>query len=204
MVQKNTKIMKIALATNNKNKLREMRLILNGCFDDFLSLEQLGINVEIEETGTTLTENALIKARAVCALTGMVSLADDTGLMVDALDGAPGVYSARFAGDEHNDDKNIEKLLEVLKDVPEEKRTAHFSTVIAVCFPDGRELTAEGSVFGKIATERHGSNGFGYDPVFYSNELKKCFAEGTAEEKNSVSHRGRALHAMLELLQEIK
>lgn len=195
--------MKIALATNNKNKLREMRAILADCFDEFLSMQDLGLDIDIEETGSTLTENALIKARTVCKLTGMIALADDTGLSVDALDGAPGIYTARFAGEEHNDDANINKLLSLLENVPDEKRTAHFSTVIAVCFPDGRELLTEGRVNGKIATERRGDRGFGYDPVFFADELGKCFAEGSIEDKNSVSHRSRALHAMLNKLQEL-
>ncbi len=196
--------MKIALATNNAHKLEEMRVILSDCFDEFASLKELGIDVEIEETGTTLVENALIKARTIRDMTGMISLADDTGLSVDSLNGEPGVYSARYAGEEHDDNANIAKLLDKMKGVALPDRTAHFSTVIAVCFPDGKEFTVEGRVDGHISTERHGTNGFGYDPVFFANELNKCFAEGTIEEKSSVSHRSRALNKALEVLKQMK
>lgn len=192
--------MEIALATNNKHKLQEMIAILDGCFDKLLSLGDLNIDIEIEETGKTLKENALIKARTVMQMTGMPALADDTGLMVDALDGAPGVYSARYAGEEHDDKANRNLLLENLKDAPD--RSAHFSTVIAICYPDGSYLTAEGRVDGVITFEEIGDGGFGYDSIFLSNELNKTFAEASAEEKNAVSHRGRALRAMLEKLKE--
>lgn len=189
--------MKIAIATNNPNKLREIRAILGGFFDEALSLSDLGIDIDIEETGTTLTENALIKARTIRDLTGLPALADDSGLMVDALDGAPGVYSARYAGEEHDDKKNNALLLKNLEGKP---RDAKFCSVIALCYPDGRELTAEGSVRGVILEEERGTGGFGYDPLFFSPELGKTFAEATPEQKNSVSHRSRALRAMLELL----
>lgn len=185
--------MKIAIATNNRNKLKEIRAVLGGFFDEMLSLGDLGIDVEIEETGTTLTENALIKARTIRDMTGLASLADDSGLMCDALDGAPGVYSARYAGEEHDDAKNNALLL---KNIAGKDRTAHFCSVIALCLPDGREYTAEGRVDGVITEEAHGNGGFGYDPLFFSPELGKTFAEASAEEKNSVSHRGRALRNM--------
>lgn len=189
--------MKIAIATNNPNKLREIRAILGGFFDEALSLADLGIDIDIEETGTTLTENALIKARTIRDLTGLPALADDSGLMVDALGGAPGVYSARYAGEEHDDKKNNALLLKNLEGKP---RDAKFCSVIALCYPDGRELTAEGSVRGVILEEERGTGGFGYDPLFFSPELGKTFAEATPEQKNSISHRSRALRAMLELL----
>ena len=189
--------MKIAIATNNPNKLREIRAILGGFFDEALSLSDLGIDIDIEETGTTLTENALIKARTIRDLTGLPALADDSGLMVDALGGAPGVYSARYAGEEHDDKKNNALLLKNLEGKP---RDAKFCSVIALCYPDGRELTAEGSVRGVILEEERGTGGFGYDPLFFSPELGKTFAEATPEQKNSISHRSRALRAMLELL----
>ena len=194
--------MKLAIASNNKHKLTEIKGILGGCFDELLSIKDLGLDIEIDETGTTLLENALIKARTIRDMTGMVALADDTGLMVDALGGEPGVYSARYAGEEHDDQKNNQKLLKNLADVPDEKRTAHFATVIAVCFPDGTELTSEGRVEGKITYAPSGTTGFGYDPLFYSFELGKVFAEGSLEDKNSVGHRGRALRKMLEILKE--
>ena len=191
--------MKLALATNNQHKIQEMRAILGDSFEELLSLKELGIDVDVEETGTTLEENALLKAREITRLSGMPSLADDTGLMVDALSGAPGVYSARYAGEAHDDKANRELLLKNLSTATD--RSAHFSTVIAVCYPDGKYLLAEGRVEGKIGFEERGNGGFGYDSLFISDELGKTFAEATAEEKNSVSHRGRALRAMLAKLQ---
>lgn len=190
--------MKLALATNNKHKLEEMRAILDGYFEQLLSLSDLGIDVDIEETGSTLAENALIKARAIVNITGMAALADDTGLLVDALDGAPGIYSARYAGEQHDDSANRRLLLENLDG--KSNRRAHFCTVIAVCYPDGRYLLAEGRVDGAICTEERGDRGFGYDSLFVADELGKTFAEATAEEKNAISHRGRALRAMVEKL----
>ena len=185
--------MKIAIATNNRKKLKEIRAVLGGFFEEMYSLDDLGISVEIEETGSTLTENALIKARTILRMTGLASLADDSGLMCDALDGAPGVYSARYAGDMHDDAANNALLL---KNLAGKDRSAHFSSVIALALPDGREFTAEGRVDGIILDEERGEGGFGYDPLFFSPELGKTFAEASPEEKNSVSHRGRALRAM--------
>ena len=190
--------MKLAIATNNRHKLQEIRAILGDSFEELLSLKDLGIDVDVEETGTTLEENALIKARAILALSGIATLADDTGLMVDALNGAPGVYSARYAGEEHNDAKNRSLLLKNLNGVKD--RSAHFATVIALCYPDGKTLTASGRVNGEILLSERGTEGFGYDSLFFSTELGKTFAEATQAEKNSVSHRGRALRAMLELV----
>lgn len=190
--------MKLAIATNNQHKLQEIRAILGDSFEELLSLKDLGIDVDVEETGTTLEENALIKARAILALSGIATLADDTGLMVDALNGAPGVYSARYAGEEHNDAKNRTLLLKNLDGVKD--RSAHFATVIALCYPDGKTLTASGRVNGEILLSERGTEGFGYDSLFFSTELGKTFAEATQAEKNSVSHRGRALRAMLELV----
>lgn len=190
--------MKLAIATNNQHKLQEIRAILGDSFEELLSLKDLGIDVDVEETGTTLEENALIKARAILALSGIATLADDTGLMVDALRGAPGVYSARYAGEEHDDAKNRALLLKNLDGVKD--RSAHFATVIALCYPDGKTLTASGRVNGEILLSERGTEGFGYDSLFFSTELGKTFAEATQAEKNSVSHRGRALRAMLELV----
>ncbi len=190
--------MKLAIATNNAHKLSEIRAILGDSFEQLLSLKDLGIDVDVEETGTTLEENALLKARTICKLCKLPTLADDTGLMVDALDGAPGVYSARYAGEAHNDANNRALLLKNLEG--KTSRRAHFSTVIAICYPNGDFITANGRVEGSILHEERGSEGFGYDSLFYSDELGKTFAQATPEEKNSVSHRGRALHAMLEKL----
>lgn len=190
--------MKLAIATNNQHKLQEIRAILGDSFEELLSLKDLGIDVDVEETGSTLEENALIKARAILSLSGIATLADDTGLMVDALNGAPGVYSARYAGEEHDDAKNRALLLKNLDGVKD--RSAHFATVIALCYPDGKTLTASGRVNGEILLSERGTEGFGYDSLFFSTELGKTFAEATQAEKNSVSHRGRALRAMLELV----
>lgn len=192
--------MKLAIATNNAHKLQEIRAILRGQFDELLSLKDLGIDVDVEETGKTLEENALLKARTIQDLCHIPTLADDTGLMVDALNGAPGVYSARYAGEEHNDANNRALLLKNLKN--EQNRKAHFATVIAIVYPNGDFITSKGRVEGEILQEERGTEGFGYDSLFYSYELKKTFAEATQEEKNSVSHRGRALRAMLEKLQK--
>lgn len=190
--------MKLAIATNNQHKLQEIRAILGDSFEELLSLKDLGIDVDVEETGKTLEENALIKARAILALSGIATLADDTGLMVDALRGAPGVYSARYAGEEHDDAKNRALLLKNLNGIKD--RSAHFATVIALCYPDGKTLTASGRVNGEILLSERGTEGFGYDSLFFSTELGKTFAEASQAEKNSVSHRGRALRAMLELV----
>ncbi len=190
--------MKLALATNNAHKLVEIKAILGDIFDDMLTLKELGIDVDIEETGSTLDENALIKARAICEMTGLPALADDTGLMVDALGGAPGVYSARYAGEEHDDKKNRAKLLKEMSEAND--RSAHFGTCVALCYPDGSYILGHGRVDGTILSEERGSNGFGYDSLFFSTELGKTFAEATTEEKNTVSHRARALHDLVSKL----
>ena len=159
-----------------------------------------GIDVEVEETGTTFSENALIKARAIALLCDYPVIADDSGLCVDAMDGAPGIYSARFAGDDATDyDRNV-KLLETLKD--EENRKAQYVAAIAYVAPDGTEMTTEGTVDGEILREEHGTGGFGYDPLFFCTEIGKCFGLATPDEKNAVSHRGRALKKLCEMLKE--
>ena len=188
--------MKILVATNNQHKLKEMREILGEKLE-LVSLKEAGISVDVEENGSTFEENSLIKARTVCSLTGLPTLADDTGLVVAALNGAPGVYSARYAGIAHNDKANREKLLKELSNVPYEKRTAYFETVISIVYPDGKEITASGKVSGRVLFEEEGSDGFGYDSIFYSDELKKSFGNATSSEKNSVSHRSRALKSIL-------
>lgn len=192
--------MKLAIATNNKHKLQEIRAILGDAFEEILSLDDLGISIEIEETGSTLEENALIKASTVSKLCNLPTLGDDTGLSVDALDGAPGVYSARFAGEEHDDKLNRQKLLRCLEN--EENREAHFSTVVALYYPNGTFITAKGIVKGCILQEERGEYGFGYDSVFYSYELGETFAQASAQQKNRVSHRSRALHALLDILRD--
>ena len=184
--------MQMIIATNNAHKLTEITGILAGRYD-LVSLKQAGIDVDVEETGTTLLANALLKAKTISDLSGQIALADDTGLSVDALDGAPGVYSARYAGEQHDDKANRALLLTNMKGLPWEQRTAHFGTCIVVYYPDGHYIVANGRVDGYILDHEEGDRGFGYDSLFWSTELGKTFASATQEEKNSVSHRGRAL-----------
>lgn len=190
--------MKLAIATNNQHKLQEIRAILGNSFEEILSLKDLGIDIDIDETGTTFEENALIKAKTIASICNLPTLGDDTGLMVDALDGAPGVYSARYAGEQHDDKENRKLLLHNLKNCS--NRHAHFETAIVIYYPNGQFITTKGQVEGEILREERGIGGFGYDSLFYSYDLKKSFAEATLKEKNSVSHRGRALKNMLAVL----
>mgnify|MGYP000067100932 CR=1 FL=1 len=182
--------MKVVAATGNAHKLREMRAIFPAW--EILSEGQAGFTGEVEETGETFAENALLKARTVCRATGLPALADDSGLCVDALGGAPGVRSARYSGG--GDAENRALLLKNLSGI--QSRAAHFSCAVALVFPDGRETVAEGRTEGEILHEERGAGGFGYDSLFYSFDLKKSFAEATEAEKNSVSHRARALAAL--------
>lgn len=189
--------MKLVIASNNKHKIAEIKAILSGKFEEILSLSEAGIEVDPEENGETFCENALIKARACQVLAGCACLADDSGLMVDALSGEPGVHSARYAGEPCDDAKNNEKLLKNLEGVAD--RTAHFVSVVALV--DGvREVTAEGRTSGRILHEGRGTGGFGYDPLFYSDELQKTYAEATAEEKNGISHRAKALSNLVKII----
>ena len=192
--------MKIILATNNKHKVEEMGRILKSSFPEIQisTLADIGFNEEIEETATTLKGNALIKAKTVSEKTGYITISDDTGLEVDTLNGAPGVYTARYAGEHCSKDDNINKMLSEMKDVPYNLRTAKFVCVICCYFPNGNIIYGEGSCSGIISTERDGTDSFGYDCIFYSTELNKTFGVATAEEKDSVSHRGRALKDFLE------
>ena len=192
--------MRLVLATNNAHKLSEIRQILGDRFEEILSLRDLGITQDIAETGSTLRENAIIKATTIMKLTGLPTLADDTGLMVDALNGEPGVYSARYAGEQHDDKANVAKLLKNLEPYKGKERSAHFVTCMVIAYPNGKIKSVEGRTDGEITYSPSGSNGFGYDPVFYSYDLKKVFAEATPEEKNSVSHRGRALAKIIPLI----
>lgn len=188
--------MKLVLASKNPHKLQEMETILSQLGLEVVLESQVGVDVEVEETGTTFAENALLKARAVMEASGMAAIADDSGLMVDALDGAPGVYSARY-GHLKSDQARTDYLLKNLEQVPAGKRTARFVSAIACVLPDGRIVTAQGVCDGEILFVPRGENGFGYDPVFYVPALGKTFAEASAEEKNAVSHRGRALKAFI-------
>ncbi len=186
---------KIVVASGNKGKLREIAEIFSGFA--VVSMQEAGFAGDIEENGATFEENALIKARAVCRALGSPALADDSGLCVRALGGAPGVHSARYAGIHGDDAANNALLLKNLAGVPAPERDACFESCVALCFPDGREVTAAGRTYGHILTEAAGKNGFGYDPLFYSDELQKSFGIATSEEKNAVSHRAKALAALV-------
>lgn len=183
---------KIVVATTNAGKLRDIRTL----FTDYeiVSAAEAGFHDEIDETGATFMENALLKARTVCRTTGLPTLADDSGLCVDALDGAPGLYSARWSG--QGMVANRQLLLQKLQG--QTNRAAHFCCAVVLVYPDGREYTAEGQTHGVITTEEKGQNGFGYDCLFLSDDLGKTFGEATPAEKNAVSHRGRALKNLLE------
>ncbi len=181
----------LVVATGNMGKMNEFRRILPSF--SFVTMQEAGFFEEIEENGQTFEENALIKARAVCRATGSAAIADDSGLTVDALGGAPGIYSARYAGEHATDPERVAKLLRELSDVPEENRGAAFISVIAYVTPEGEEKTFRGECRGVISTAPEGENGFGYDPVFFVPETGKTFAQMCAEEKNAISHRGRAL-----------
>ena len=194
--------MQIVLATHNKGKMSEINNLLSLSYE-VLTLDHFPNIKEIPETGKTLKENAFIKARTVFEMTGLPSLADDTGLEVEALGGEPGVFSARYAGEQASYQDNCEKLLKNMMRVPKENREAKFRTVIAYK-DDNRELSCDGSVKGEIAQSPKGSFGFGYDSVFYYPPLEKTFAELSEEEKNSISHRGRALRKFLLLFNDKK
>lgn len=182
--------MKIIAATKNKNKLREFGEILKGF--EIISQEEAGVDIDVEETGTTFEENSYLKAKAIYDITGITTIADDSGLCVDALGGEPGVYSARYGGEGYDDKGRVQLLLKNMKDVPDEERTARFVCVITLVGNEG-VLTARGECEGRIDYEPKGENGFGYDPVFYVDRFEKTLAEVTPEEKNSISHRGKAL-----------
>ncbi len=188
--------MKIIAASGNKAKLREIAQIFQG--HEIVAMQDAGFTEEIEENGVTFEENALIKARAVRNALHCAALADDSGLCVDALHGAPGVYSARFCGRHGDDAANNRLLLEKLNGLPESQRGAYFESCVALVFADGREFVASGKTFGSILFEEDGNGGFGYDPLFFSNDLQKSFGTASAEEKNAVSHRGRALSLLAE------
>ena len=200
--------MKVLAATNNAGKLKELRRILERMGHTVTSPRELGLNLDPEETGTTFAENARIKAEAFCRATGLPTVADDSGLCVDALDGAPGVYSARYCGHHGDDAANNAKLLREMAGVPEEKRTARFVSAVCFLLPDGRELLVEGECPGSVAFTETGSNGFGYDPLFIpdrvglpdgttvENTARRSYAELADGEKDAISHRGRAMEKL--------
>lgn len=190
--------MKIIAATGNKGKVREFQEILGKMDFEVVSMKDIGIDIEIEETGATFEENAMIKARAVSKLCEYPVISDDSGLCVDALDGAPGIYSARFAGEDADDSDRNRHLLKLLDGI--DNRKAYYIAAIAYITPDGKEITTVGTTDGEILYEEEGTGGFGYDPLFYCTEIGKCFGIATPDEKNKVSHRGRALRKLYEIL----
>lgn len=194
--------MRIILATKNDGKVREMGAILGEYGIDVISQKDADIDVDVEETGTTFEENAEIKARAVAMLCDEPVIADDSGLCIDALGGKPGIYSARYGGESLPYKDKIEGILTEMKG--EVDRRAHFECAMVLIFPDGRKISAVGTVEGRILEEPKGDGGFGYDPIFYSNELEKSFGEATDEEKNSISHRGRALEGICKILEDME
>lgn len=193
--------MKFIMATNNSHKVVELSRILKPLGIDVVSAKEMGITLDdVDENGTTFAENAFLKAQSAFQKTGMPVVADDSGLSVDALDGRPGIYSARYAGDNATSEEKNLKLLDELKNVPDEKRTAHFTCSICCIMEDGTKIVAEGVCNGKIATSPHGNGGFGYDPIFLCNG--KCFAQLSDAEKDAVSHRGQALRKFKSELQK--
>ena len=195
--------MKVILASKNQHKLTELSAILSQLGFEIALESEYGLDIDVEETGTTFEENSFLKADAVMKASGLPVLADDSGLMVDALDGAPGVYSARY-GHKASDKERTAYLLENMKDVQEGKRGAKFVCVITCLFPDGRKIVARGECPGVIARAPHGENGFGYDPVFYLPELGMTYAELPSEQKNAISHRARALQDFCRKYQEVQ
>lgn len=186
----------LLIASNNQGKIKEIKSLLAEFYVDVFSLQDLDIRIDVPETGKTFQENAALKAEALSGRTQMPTLADDSGLCVDALNGEPGIFSARYSGPDKNSDRNIDKLLRKLAGVPEEKRKAHFTCVLALSRPGMPTRFAEGRCAGVITEERRGSDGFGYDPVFLIPETGLTFAEMDAEKKNELSHRAHALQKL--------
>jgi XTP/dITP diphosphohydrolase len=196
--------MKILLATQNLGKVKELQELLRGEEIEVISLRDISNWEDVEETGETFAENAALKARVAAKRTGLVSLADDSGLEVDALQGAPGVYSARYAGEPKDDDRNNEKLLSELEGIPDEKRTARFRCALVVATPAGEEFLTQGTVEGCILNERRGKEGFGYDPLFFMPDFGRTMAELNVNQKNKLSHRAQAFQKAIPILKELK
>lgn len=194
------KIEKIIFATGNEGKMREVRMILGDLGVEILSLKEAGVTAEAEENGATFEENAIIKAKEIMEKTGALVLADDSGLEIDALNGEPGIYSARYMGHETSYHVKNQNLIDRLEGKTGAERSARFVCTIAACFPDGRVLTTRGTMEGQIGYEERGENGFGYDPIFYLPEYQCYSGELPLEEKNKLSHRGKALRLMKEEL----
>ncbi|MGG0656727.1 XTP/dITP diphosphatase [Rummeliibacillus pycnus] len=189
----------VIIATKNKGKAKDFEAIFAPLGFEVLTLFDVAPDLDIEETGTTFEENAILKAEAVAKRLNTFVIADDSGLQIDALNGEPGVYSARYAGD-HDDEANIIKVIKSMEDVPVEKRTARFCCCLAITGPVHKTETVFGTCEGTILTEKHGDNGFGYDPIFYVPSMKRTMAEMTPEEKGSISHRGNAIRKLAEEL----
>lgn len=191
-------MIKIVLATNNSHKVSEFKSCFaqKGIEAEIITIAETGFKGEIIENADDFEGNAYLKAKALCDYTGMLCIADDSGLSVDALGGEPGVFSARYAGENATDSDNIKKLLDKMKDIPKEERTAEFVCSICALRPDGSKLFVRGESKGVILTELHGFGGFGYDPVFFCERFQKTFAQLTSEEKNSISHRGMAIEKL--------
>jgi len=195
--------MRIVAATKNKHKIEEIQAITSEFGMEVVSRDDAGVpDIEVEEDGSTFEENSEKKARVIMELCGEITIADDSGLMVDALGGAPGVISARFAGEDGNDQANNEKLLKLLADVKPEMQTARFVSVITMVYPDGRKIVARGECEGHMIDQPRGSNGFGYDPLFVPKGFHRTFAELSSEEKNRISHRALALQNLRKKLME--
>jgi XTP/dITP diphosphohydrolase len=191
--------MKLIIASNNKNKIYEIKKILGKKFDPILSQREAGIEHETDEDGKTFTENALKKAREIAEISGCAALADDSGICAHALDGAPGIYSARFSGGHGNDEDNNNLLIQKLSD--KDDKGAHYTAAIALVYPDGSSVTAEGHMYGRIIDTPRGDRGFGYDPIFVPDGEERTVAEMSDEEKNEISHRARALQNLLSILE---
>jgi len=197
--------MKLIIASNNAHKVTEIKAILGDYFQQILSLREAGVSIDVDEDADTFEGNALKKASEIFdAVEADAVLSDDSGLEVDALGGAPGVYSARYAGEGHDDSANNAKLLENMKDVPTEKRTCRFVSAVALVRKDKEPIVVRGAVEGRLLYALQGENGFGYDPLFFYEPYNKSFAELTAEEKNTVSHRKNALEALRSVLEQEK
>jgi len=190
--------MKLIIASNNKDKIKEIKEILSSHFDEIISIKEAGIHHETIEDGTTFMENAIKKAKEICEISGCASLADDSGICVDALGGEPGIYSARYSGEHGNDEMNNQLILKNLEGKTD--RSAHYTCAMALFYPDGREVTAEGYMYGSIVDSPRGSAGFGYDPLFLPEGESRTVAEMTDEEKNLISHRANALKLLLSKL----
>jgi XTP/dITP diphosphohydrolase len=193
---------KLIFATGNEGKMKEVRMIMADLGYEILSMKEAGIEADIDENGSTFEENALIKARAISKMAGCLVLADDSGLEVDYMDKAPGIYSARFLGEDTSYAIKNKYIMDKLEGVPDEKRTARFVCAIAAVFPDGAEYTSRGTIEGIIGYEERGENGFGYDPIFYLPDRKMTTAELSPEDKNAISHRGNALRQIKEVIKQ--